>query len=123
MQRTNESSETYQLASKSRTNHFHALTCLSDDFLEAIPSDALRSPDEIESSGDGLPTESTSDENSSALDQVFHPKKLVAEKDLSSLIPEQISVFEEVAVRIERLLKGERKNEAEDVCSVLWDCV
>lgn len=123
MQRTNESSETYQLASKSRTNHFHALTCLSDDFLEAIPSDALRSPDEIESSGDGLPTESTSDENSSALDQVFHPKKLVVEKDLSSLIPEQISVFEEVAVRIERLLKGERKNEAEDVCSVLWDCV
>lgn len=94
MQRTNESSETYQLASKSRTNHFHALTCLSDDFLEAIPSDALRSPDEIESSGDGLPTESTSDENSSALDQVFHPKKLVVEKDLSSLIPEQISVFE-----------------------------
>lgn len=123
MQRTNESSETYQLASKSRTNHFHALTCLSDDFLEAIPSDALRSPDEIESSGDGLPTESTSDENSSALDQVFHPKKLVVEKDLSSLIPEQISVFEEVAVRIERLLKGERKNEAEDVCSVLWDYV
>lgn len=123
MQRTNESSETYQLASKSRTNHFHALTCLSDDFLEAIPSDELRSPDEIESSGDGLPTESTSDENSSALDQVFHPKKLVVEKDLSSLIPEQISVFEEVAVRIERLLKGERKNEAEDVCSVLWDCV
>lgn len=123
MQRTNESSETYQLASKSRTNHFHALTCLSDDFLEAIPSDALRSPDEIESSGDELPTESTSDENSSALDQVFHPKKLVVEKDLSSLIPEQISVFEEVAVRIERLLKGERKNEAEDVCSVLWDCV
>lgn len=123
MQRRNESSETYQLASKSRTNHFHALTCLSDDFLEAIPSDALRSPDEIESSGDGLPTESTSDENSSALDQVFHPKKLVVEKDLSSLIPEQISVFEEVAVRIERLLKGERKNEAEDVCSVLWDCV
>lgn len=123
MQRTNESSETYQLASKSRTNHFHALTCLSDDFLQAIPSDALRSPDEIESSGDGLPTESTSDENSSALDQVFHPKKLVVEKDLSSLIPEQISVFEEVAVRIERLLKGERKNEAEDVCSVLWDCV
>ena len=91
--------------------------------MEAIPSDALRSPDEIESSGDGLPTESTSDENSSALDQVFHPKKLVVEKDLSSLIPEQISVFEEVAVRIERLLKGERKNEAEDVCSVLWDCV
>lgn len=123
MQRTNESSETYQLASKSRTNHFHALTCLSDDFLEAIPSDAFRSPDEIESSGDGLPTESTSDENSSALDQVFHPKKSVVEKDLSSLIPEQISVFEEVAVRIERLLKGERKNEAEDVCSVLWDCV
>lgn len=123
MQRTNESSETYQLASKSRTNHFHVLTCLSDDFLEAIPSDALRSPDEIESSGDGLPTESTSDENSSALDQVLHPKKLVVEKDFSSLIPEQISVFEEVAVRIERLLKGERKNEAEDVCSVLWDCV
>lgn len=80
MQRTNESSETYQLASKSRTNHFHALTCLSDDFLEAIPSDALRSPDEIESSGDGLPIESTSDENSSALDQVLHPKKLVVEK-------------------------------------------
>ena len=95
----------------------------TDDLLEATSTDSsggLR----IEKTEDQLSTESSFNENRSPVRQVPGLQKLEPEDNLPNPTPDQASDFEEIAARIESLLKERKKrkeDEADDVYSILWD--
>ena len=97
----------------------------TDDLvLGATSTDSSSGLVRIEQTEDPLSTESGFDETRSPVGQVPDPKKLEPEDDLPNSTPEQASDFEEIATRIESLLKEKKKRkeeEADDVYSILWD--
>ena len=95
----------------------------TDDLLEATSTDSS-SGLRIEKTEDQLSTESSFNENRSPVRQVPGLKKLDPEDNLPNPTPDQASDFEEIAARIESLLKERKKrkeDEADDVYSILWD--
>ena len=88
---------------------------------EVAPIDKSSDPDGIESTEDRLSTNSTYDENPLPVGQVPDQTKLKHEDDLLNPAQEQASDFEDIAIRIEMLLKDEREEDNEDVYSILWD--
>lgn len=97
----------------------------TDDLvLGATSTDSSSGLVRIEQTEDTLSTESSFNETRSPVGQVPDPKKLEPEDDLPNPTPEQASDFEEIATRIESLLKEKKKRkevEADDVYSILWD--
>ena len=95
----------------------------TDDLLEATSTDSS-SGLRIEKTEDQLSTESSFNENRSPVRQVPGLKKLEPEDNLPNPTTDQASDFEEIAARIESLLKERKKrkeDEADDVYSILWD--
>ena len=78
----------------------------TDDLvLGATSTDSSSGLVRIEQTEDPLSTESSFNETRSPVGQVPDPKKLEPEDDLPNPTPEQASDFEEIATRIESLLK------------------
>ena len=96
----------------------------TDDLLEATSIDPSSGLLRIEQTEDQLSTESSFNENRSPVRQVPDPRKLEPEDNLLNPTPDQASDFEDIAARIESLLKERKKrkeDEADDVYSILWD--